>query len=189
MFQWWSNTFNDVQKMFVNVRWCKNKVYNIFVGSGFAYNRRSIIGKKVADAERSNNYQSHHRSTLWNRKSNKNAKSVVLSIKSLGTVRAKRAEGIRSISLNEWGFSNKMLDLTRHIDSVRKAWIEKKNRKSRECTAFPWFFLSGSVKYTGTWNFSGEGVRFAGKQQAELSPRRGHDDGRRCGHQDPRRDL
>ena len=22
---------------------------------------------------------------------------------------------------NEWGFSNKMLDLTRHIDSVRKA--------------------------------------------------------------------
>ena len=23
--------------------------------------------------------------------------------------------------LNEWGFSNKMLDLTRHIDSVRNA--------------------------------------------------------------------
>ena len=22
---------------------------------------------------------------------------------------------------NEWGFSNKMIDLTRHIDSVRKA--------------------------------------------------------------------
>ena len=26
---------------------------------------------------------------------------------------------------NEWGFSNKMLDLTRHIDSVRKACSEK----------------------------------------------------------------
>ena len=26
-----------------------------------------------------------------------------------------------TMSDNEWGFSNKMLDLTRHIDKVRKA--------------------------------------------------------------------
>ena len=40
---------------------------------------------------------------------------------STGTRERSEQRGIRSSALNEWGFSCKMLDLTRHIDSVRKA--------------------------------------------------------------------
>ena len=40
---------------------------------------------------------------------------------STGTRERSEQRGIRSSALNEWGFSNKMIDLTRHIDKVRKA--------------------------------------------------------------------
>ena len=40
---------------------------------------------------------------------------------STGTCERSEQREIQSIALNEWGFSNKMIDLTRHIDEVRKA--------------------------------------------------------------------
>ena len=45
---------------------------------------------------------------------------------------------------NEWGFSNKMLDLTRHIDSVRKAKVVSKTHQTpRKDTSFRGVFVSG----------------------------------------------
>ena len=51
----------------------------------------------------------------------KELKSLEIACVKPGTSERSEQWGIRSSPHNEWGFSNKMLDLTRHIDSVRKA--------------------------------------------------------------------
>ena len=48
-------------------------------------------------------------------------KKAVKSGGSTGTSERSEQWGIRSSPHNEWGFSNKMIDLTRHIDKARKA--------------------------------------------------------------------
>jgi len=53
---------------------------------------------------------------FWNRFENTRCSSQMLE----NQIQQLRLETVYRYD-NEWGFSNKMLDLTRHIDKVRKA--------------------------------------------------------------------